>query len=513
MKYFLLIFISCFLLAVKAESTRPIAKVKLEQKQVVKNVLIGSRNFPESILVAEILSQTIKQETNYHVKKFDYLGGVNICFNALESGKIDIYPDYFSSLANYIFGRDLSLEKSREDLNQGLMKKEISFSKTLGFDNNFVLVLRKDFAKKNHLQNISDLSKQDLSYGLSHNFIARPDGVRLLEDSYELDSHKNLKALEYNIALDALKTNKVDVINAYSTDSRINSPEFLVLKDDLNALKSYESILVYRNDLLANFPQMKSVIEILEGSLTNQKIIELNQRIISGESYESVANSFVAELTHRKALQPKSRFEEDLQRLSKAFIQHLEITFIAALIALLVGLSLGILISYKENLAKLVLGLTSIIQTIPSLALLALLIPVLGLGMPAAIMALILYALLPIVQNTYTGIKTIAPEYIDLANSLALKESLILWKVKLPLALPHILAGLKTSTVICVGMATLATFVGAGGLGDLIKTGIDLGDNGLILMGAIPAALLALLLSSLISRTSTFHHNLDKTHD
>lgn len=464
-----------------------------------KLIHIGSRNFPESILVAEILSRTIEQETNYQVKKFDYLGGVNICFNALESGKIDIYPDYFSSLANYIFGRDLSLEKSREDLNQGLLKKEISFSKTLGFDNNFVLVLRKDFARKKHFQNISDLSKQDLRYGLSHNFIARPDGLSLLEDTYKLDLHKNLKALEYNIALYALKTNKVDVIDAYSTDSRINSPAFLVLKDDLNALKSYESILVYRNDLLTNFPQMKLVIESLEASLTNQKIIELNQRIINGESYESVADSFVAELTQKEALQPKSRFEEDLLRLSKAFIQHLQITLIAALIALILGLSLGIFISYKENFAKLVLGLASIIQTIPSLALLALLIPILGLGMPAAIMALILYALLPIVQNTYTGIRSIAPEYIDLANSLALKESLVLWRIKLPLAMPYILAGLKTSTVICVGMATLATFVGAGGLGDLIKTGIDLGDNGLILMGAVPAAFLALFFNFLIS--------------
>lgn len=459
---------------------------------------IGSRNFPESILVAEILSQTIEQETNYKVKKFYYLGGVNICFNALQANKIDIYPDYISSLANYIFGRDLSLKKSTKDLNTALAEKQISFSKSLGFDNNFVLLVRKGLADEIHLQNISDLTKEDLRYGLSHNFIARPDGLSLLEDIYKLDLHKNLKALEYNIALDALRTNKVDLIDAYSTDSRINSSEFQILKDDLNALKSYESILVYRKDLLVNFPQIKSVIKILEGSLSNQKIIELNQRIINGESYESVANSFVAELTQRKALQPKSRFEEDLQSLAKAFVRHLQITFIAVLIALVLGLSLGILISYKENLAKLVLALASIIQTIPSLALLALLIPILGLGMPAAIMALILYGLLPIVQNTYTGIKTIAPEYIDLANSLALKESLILWRIKLPLAMPYIFAGLKTTTVICVGMATLATFVGAGGLGDLIKTGIDLGDNSLILMGAISAALLALFFNFLI---------------
>jgi osmoprotectant transport system permease protein len=136
---------------------------------------------------------------------------------------------------------------------------------------------------------------------------------------------------------------------------------------------------------------------------------------------------------------------------------------------------------------------------IPSLALLALLIPICGLGFKPALVALSIYALLPIVQNTYTGIISIAPEYMDLARSLALKPWTIISRVQVPMALATIIAGIRTSSVICIGAATLATFVGAGGLGDLIKAGIDLNSNYMIALGAVPAAVLALSVSYALS--------------
>jgi osmoprotectant transport system permease protein len=190
---------------------------------------------------------------------------------------------------------------------------------------------------------------------------------------------------------------------------------------------------------------------------------------------------------------------QDSKLLLRALKQHLILSFTALFIAIVIGISLGVYISYNPFAARVILAIGSITQVIPSLALLALLIPIFGLGFKPALVALSIYALLPIVQNTYSGISSIAPEYMDLAQSLALKPWIIVSRVQLPMALATIIAGIRTSSVICIGAATLATFVGAGGLGDLIKAGIDLNSNYMIALGAVPAALLALSVSYALS--------------
>jgi osmoprotectant transport system permease protein len=189
-------------------------------------------------------------------------------------------------------------------------------------------------------------------------------------------------------------------------------------------------------------------------------------------------------------------------------LQHIGLTFISLLIAVLVGLPLGILIARKRKLSGSVLGVAGILQTIPSIALLGFMIPLLGIGAKPAIVALLLYALLPIIRNTYTGITGVDASVKEAAVAMGMSKWQILLKVELPLAMPVILAGIRTATVINVGVATLASYIAAGGLGEFIFGGISLNNTNMILAGAIPAALLAILFDFLLSLLQ--HLNLKK---
>ncbi|RYD81035.1 MAG: ABC transporter permease subunit [Sphingobacteriales bacterium] len=179
--------------------------------------------------------------------------------------------------------------------------------------------------------------------------------------------------------------------------------------------------------------------------------------------------------------------------------QHIGLTFISLLFAIAIGLPAGILIARKRKLSGIVLGIAGILQTIPSIALLGFMIPVLGIGAKPAIVALLIYALLPIIRNTYTGIIGIDKNIIEAAKAMGMSKTQLLFKVELPLAMPVILAGIRTATVINVGVATLASYIAAGGLGEFIFGGISLNNTNMILAGAIPAALLAIFLDFLIS--------------
>jgi len=182
-------------------------------------------------------------------------------------------------------------------------------------------------------------------------------------------------------------------------------------------------------------------------------------------------------------------------------IEHLWLTGSAMLIAALIGIPMGILLTRYSPLAKPVLGVANVLQTIPSLALFGFLLPLPWLGERAAriaITALIAYALLPILRNTYAGIRGIDPALIDVAKAIGMNNMQQLVKVELPLAASFILAGLRTATVICVGVATIAAAVGAGGLGEFIFRGVASVDNRLVLAGALPAAGLALAADGLL---------------
>ena len=187
-------------------------------------------------------------------------------------------------------------------------------------------------------------------------------------------------------------------------------------------------------------------------------------------------------------------------KLLEQTLTHIGLTFISLFIAVLIGLPLGILISRKRKLSGIVLGFAGVLQTIPSIALLGFMIPLLGIGAKPAIAALFLYSLLPIIRNTFTGITGIDATIKEAAKGMGMSSMQSLFKVELPLAMPVIFAGIRTATVINVGVATLAAYIAAGGLGEFIFGGISLNNTNMILAGAIPAAALAISFDFILSR-------------
>ena len=178
--------------------------------------------------------------------------------------------------------------------------------------------------------------------------------------------------------------------------------------------------------------------------------------------------------------------------IQQAFVEHIYLSFIALAIGIAIALPLGILIARYRKYAEPVIGVTAIFQTMPSLALFGFLVPLMGIGSNTALIALIIYALLPILRNTYTGIISVDSSITEAGRGMGMTRSQILTQIEFPLALPFIMAGIRTATVLTVGIATLATFVGAGGLGDVIYRGLQSYNNSLVLAGALPVALLAI---------------------
>lgn len=195
-----------------------------------------------------------------------------------------------------------------------------------------------------------------------------------------------------------------------------------------------------------------------------------------------------------------SFMKEQSGKILDQLLQHIGLTFISLFIAVIIGVPVGILIARNKKFSAPVLGFTGILQTIPSIALLGFMIPLLGIGPVPAIVALFLYALLPIVRNTFTGITGVDATVIESAKGMGMSQGQILRKVELPLSMPVILAGIRTATVINVGVATLASYIGAGGLGEFIFGGIALNNTNMILAGAIPAALLAIIFDFILSK-------------
>lgn len=193
-------------------------------------------------------------------------------------------------------------------------------------------------------------------------------------------------------------------------------------------------------------------------------------------------------------------FQDRKSDLLSALFEHMELSFIALFFAVVIAIPLGIFLTRRQKVAEGMIGITSVIQTIPSLALLGILIPLFGIGRVPALIALVAYALLPILRNTYTGIKEVEPALIEAARAMGMNSRKRLIRVELPLAMPVIMAGIRTAMVLIVGTATLAALIGAGGLGDIILLGIDRNSTNLLLLGAIPAALLAIFFDFLLKK-------------
>ncbi|HLW20859.1 MAG TPA: glycine betaine ABC transporter substrate-binding protein [Cyclobacteriaceae bacterium] len=455
-----------------------------------EKITVGAKHFNEGYLLGEMIA-LILEDAGFKVDKRFNLGGTAVSFEGLRVGAIDVYPEYTGTISAEILKiKDtLSLDQQRERVKKNF---GLEISDPFGFNNTYALLIKKDKANELNISKISDLRNHTaLRLGLSHEFLKRQDGWGALSVFYDLPQSPT--ALEHGIAYQAILEDNIDILDAYSTDGEIDRYDLLLLKDDRDFFPDYQAVSFYRSSLPT---KAKDALSKLTSSISADEMQELNSlALFEKKSHAEIAHDF---LVKKKIIEEVAfiRLDKWVEILDKTWV-HLKLTFLSLLAAMLLALPLGIFLYRYPGFSNSVLYVAGIMQTIPSIALLALMIPLFGIGMLPALIALFLYALLPILRNTVLGLFTVDPQLKKVASAIGLTDWQRLRQVELPLAMPSILAGVRTAAVITVGTATLAAFIGAGGLGEFIVTGLALNNTSLILKGAIPSALLAIVIELL----------------
>ena len=467
---------------------------------------IGSKRFTESYIVAQLLAQTASAHAPTEV--LAGLGNTAIVYEALRSGRIDLYPEYAGTI-------DLEILKNAQPTSLDAMRGRLAslglgIAIPLGFNDGYAIAMRADTAERLHIRTLSDLARHpEMKLGLSNEFIGRSDGWAGLAARYGLP-HKPT-GIDHGLAYAALAARQIDATDIYTTDAKIGELGLAVLDDDRHYFPRYDAVVLYRLDVPQRFPAAWQALQSLAGSIDERQMIAMNARAeLQGVAFDVIARDF---LVSRRAVAGAAGASSgavaatgpgdarrgfldkllgaDLWRLTR---EHLMLVVVSVAVAALIGIPLAIAVTARPAWRNLLIGTAGVLQTVPSLAMLALLISALGaIGTVPALIALTLYALLPIVRNTCTGLAEVPAGLKMAALALGLSRRDQLLRIELPLAFPTIIAGVRTAAVICVGTATIAAFIGAGGYGERIVTGLALNDNALMVAGALPAALLALV--------------------
>jgi len=453
---------------------------------------IASKTHTESVILGELMTHLVNH-TGVQTHHRRELGGTQVLWKALIRGDIDIYSEYTGTITRELFAGS-GLE-TVEDIRRRLLQDNILMTKPLGFNNTYAISMKKTVAAKYGIRKLSDLRHYPfLKFGFGESFMARNDGWQSLRQTYQLPQ-TDVRGLNHALAYQGLEKGAIDVVDAYSTDGEVAYYDLQVLEDDLQHFPKYYALFVYRADLQERLPQVIKALHQLEGQISEEEMTKMNARAkLDKVPGGQVAADFLAE---KFKIQIDIPEETLFSRLYQLTIEHLILVSISLFAAIIVSIPLGILAFKSSRLGQIILGIVGMIQTIPSLAILVFMIPLLGIGNVPAIAALFLYSLLPIVRNTYVGLHEISPQLRESAQALGLPPMARLRLIELPLAYRSILAGIKTSAIINIGTATLGALIGAGGYGQPILTGIRLDDMGLILQGAIPSAVLALLVQGL----------------
>ncbi|MBK5965081.1 amino acid ABC transporter permease [Thiocystis minor] len=450
-------------------------------------VVIGSKKFTESVVLGEVLKDLVA-DSGTPVRHRRALGGSRILFNALANGEIDAYVEYTGTLTHEILAR--SEPQDEAALVARLATDGIRMAGSIGFQNNFALGIPESRAAALGVASISDLKAHpDLRLRFGSEFMDRADGWPGLRDVYGLPQ-RDVRGVEHELAYRALGAGDADVTEVYTTDAEIAAYDLRTLVDDQGYFPRYDAVLLYRADLEQRSPLAVAALRRSLGLIDAERMIALNAAVkIDGRAEAEVAADW---LRTRFDLAVAAPTEGRAARLLRYTLEHAMLVGVSLLAAVVVAVPLGILAAYRRRLGQSLLALVGILQTIPALALLVVMIPFLGIGAGPALVALFLYSLLPIVRNTHAGLVGIPATLRESADALGLSAGARLWRIELPLALPTLLAGIKTAAVINIGAATLGALIGAGGYGQPILAGIRLDDTGLILEGAIPSALFAL---------------------
>ncbi|MGQ0815254.1 MAG: glycine betaine ABC transporter substrate-binding protein [Gemmatimonadota bacterium] len=475
-------------------------------------ITVASKPFAESYLLAEMFAQLLEAR-GFRVDRRPGLGATEIAFGALRRGAIDVYPEYTGTGLLAILH-----EQPQRDARAVFRRVATEFPRRfdtywlppLGFENTYAIAVRRETAARHGLRTLTDLRRAapSLNAGLTPDFVGRPDGLPGLQREYQLrfaDVRSLLQSVKYN----ALVSGNVDVIDGYSTDGLIARHQLVVLTDDRNFFPPYEAAALVNGTFYREFPRAVAALSELSGRLDLQLIRQLNERIEArGEPVPQVAAWALRELnlvgSEGRSIQSDTEKETSLARyfferralLARLVWRHLLLVLISLAAAVIIAVPIGLALERAGAGAEPIIRGVGVLQTIPGIALLAFMIPILGIGVVPALVALFLYSLYPILRNTYSGVCDAAPDAVEAARALGMTPGQVLRFVRLPLASPIIMAGIRTAAVIGVGTATLAAFIGAGGLGDPIVSGLALSDTQMILFGAIPAAVLALIVDT-----------------
>ena len=455
---------------------------------------VGSKQFTEGVLLGEIATQ-VAAAAGADARHRAQMGGTRILWTALVAGEIDVYPEYTGTLVEEILAGEPLPRGDLAALRRALAARGIGVVGPLGFENTYALGMAEARAAAVGVRTISDVAAHPaLRLGLSNEFLDRGDGWAGLRDRYRLPQ-RDVRGLQHDLAYRAVADGAVDVTDLYTTDAEIAHYRLRVLDDDLGYFPDYQAVLVYREAWAAQAPAVVAALGHLAGAIHQDDMIALNGRARLERVPEAqVAAEFLAS---RLGLRAARASDGRAARLWARTVEHVGLVALALALALTAGIPLGVAAARWRRFGQVVLAAVGVLQTVPSLALLVLMIPLLGIGGPPAVAAMFAYSLLPLVRNTHAGLVGIALPIRTSAEALGLSPSARLWRVELPLAGPAILAGVQTAAVLSVGTATVGALVGAGGYGQPILTGIRLDDLGLILEGALPAAGLAILVQAL----------------
>ena len=485
---------------------------RLPAPEKERPIVIGCKQDVEGTVLAEIMAQLL-EDRGFAVDRRFSLGGTLICFEALKRGSIDVYPEYSGTVEQAILqlpGR-VSHAHMRELLGARFKLEMLDF---FGFSNTYALAMSRAAAERLSLKRISDLKgNSELRLGCSNEFLNRADGWLGLAKAYGLSARP--VGMEHALTYPAIHEGKLDVTDAYSTDGDLKKFDLVLLEDDRHFFPAYLAMPLVRGEL---HDSAKRLLEQLAGTMTAAELQSLNQSVQEGKSLRDVAAQFLRSkglLTgERQAAAPEvAERTIDWPFLLRCTLTHVQLTFLGLVAGMAVAIPLGALVYRLGAMSRPVLYVTGVLQTIPSSALLAFMIPLFGIGARPAIAALFLYSLLPILNNTVTALVSIDPVLRKVSVGMGLTAWQRLRYIELPLAAPTILVGIKTAAVINIGTATLAAFIGAGGLGEPIVTGLALNDPTLILQGAVPAALLAVITElafELLQRVVVPRHLLQK---
>ncbi|HSK18455.1 MAG TPA: glycine betaine ABC transporter substrate-binding protein [Longimicrobiales bacterium] len=477
-------------------------------------IAVASKPFAESYLLAEMFAQLLEAR-GFRVDRRPGLGATEIAFGALRRGAIDVYPEYTGTGLLAILDEQPERDARavfRRVATEFPQRFDVHWLPPLGFENTYAIAVRPETAEEHGLRTLTDLSRAapGLTAGLTPDFIGRPDGLPGLQQEYAI-RFSQVRSLLQAVKYTALVNGNVDVIDGYSTDGLIARHGLVVLTDDRGFFPPYEAAALVSGRFYREFPQAVAALSELSGRIDQVLMRQLNERVESGgQEIPRVAAAALRELglldpaTREPRASPPGRsslfryFIDQRALLATLTLRHLLLVLVSLAAAIAVALPIGLALERAGAAAEPVIRAFGVLQTIPGIALIAFMIPLLGIGVVPALVALFLYSLYPILRNTYSGVRDAAPDAVAAAHALGMTAGQVLYLVRLPLASPIIMAGIRTAAVIGVGTATLAAFIGAGGLGDPIVSGLALSDTRMILLGAIPAAALALIVDTVL---------------